>query len=106
MRTRPPGSFEFGQRARLDPACRHPDEVLLHRGLPSGQRGQPPIAGSFYPESSASERAAGFRYCRSPVLSSRICDSRLVISRISAGSGYATRGGSRQITLIGTLPRL
>ena len=33
MRTRPPRSFEIGQRARLDPARRHPDKVVLHRGL-------------------------------------------------------------------------
>src|SRR5580704_17205568 len=33
LRTRTPGPFEFGQLARLDPECRHPDEVLLHCSL-------------------------------------------------------------------------
>ena len=31
--------LEVGQRAQLDPACRHPSEVFLHRGLLQNKRG-------------------------------------------------------------------
>src|SRR5262249_21027160 len=33
VRLRAPRPLEVGQHARPDPACRHPDKVLLHRGL-------------------------------------------------------------------------
>src|SRR5690348_13477540 len=36
MRVRPPCPLELGQRARLELAGGHPDEVLLHRGLLPG----------------------------------------------------------------------
>ena len=37
-----PGPLEVSQRAWLDPACRHPDRVLLHHGLPQTGAGWPP----------------------------------------------------------------
>src|SRR5262249_32267581 len=64
MRVRPPGPLEVRQGARLDLACRHPNEVLLHCGPPRQPAWPVPAAASPWQPASAIISAMAGRQAR------------------------------------------